>query len=297
MKVKASWICAVLLRAALIFLPTVLTGLPSASGQQPNKLAPASSLSISAKNVGSATSTNYRWTTSWGSYDRDYFTQQDIELEAHNLSSLPAKIVVEFYFVGQPEHQAEPRKLFSRRTFDIDVPPGYQKRVSLRSDVLKSNETRYVALGEQYNSGYQITGWLLQASVPNDATPFASVCSNPSWIERMDWFAPALAQFRAALPRDRSQRQNQMRSPAPVPANPSAQPDQTPPRDSITPPRPTPGNSMITLTSDVAVKLAYGQMTLRKGTRLIVVSRTQDFVSVRCGSEVVEIPVSDTQSN
>jgi len=103
-----------------------------------------------------------------------------VELEAHNLSSLPAKIVVDFYFVGQPEHQAEPRKLFSRRTFDVDVPPGYQKRVSLRSNVLKSNETRYVTLGEQYNSGYQITGWFLQASVPNPATPFASVSSNPA---------------------------------------------------------------------------------------------------------------------
>jgi len=151
----------------LFLVSSIFTGFAIAPAQQPNKLAPSSSLSISAKNVGSATSTSYHWGTSWGSYDRDFFTQQDIELEAHNLSSLPAKIVVDFYFVGQPEHQAELRKLFSKRTFDVDVPPGYQKRVSLRSDVLKSNETRYVTLMEQYNSGYQITGWLLQAGVPN----------------------------------------------------------------------------------------------------------------------------------
>ena len=295
---KASRASVVLLRMALIFLPLVLTGLPIASAQQPNKLAPASSLSISAKNVGSATSTSYHWATSWGSYDRDYFTQQDVELEAHNLSSFPAKIVVDFYFVGQPEHQAEPRKLFSRRTFDVDVPPGYQKRVSLRSDVLKTNETRYVTLGEQYNSGYHITGWFLQASVLNEATPFASVSSNPAWIERMDWFGPALAEFRAELPRGRSESRHQMRSPKPVPSKPTAQPDQTPPRASITPsPLATPNNSTIILTSDVAVKLAYGQMTLRKGTILIVVSRTQDFVSVRCGNEVIEIPVTDTRPN
>src|SRR5204863_2803821 len=253
---KPSQARAVVLRTGLIFLPIVLTGLPIASAQQPNKLAPAGSLSISAKNVGSATSTSYHWAASWGSYDRDYFTQQDVELEAHNLSSLPAKIVVDFYFVGQPEHQAEPRKLFSRRTFDVDVPPGYQKRVSLRSDVLKSNETRYVMLGEQYNSGYHITGWLLQASVPNEATPFASVSSNPAWIERMDWFAPALAEFRAELPRDRSESRHQMRSPTPVPSKPGAQSDQTLPRTSITPSRVTPSNSMVILTSDLAVKLA-----------------------------------------
>jgi hypothetical protein len=217
---------AVLRRTALIFLPSVFTGLAIASAQEPNKLAPASSLSISAKNVGSTTSTSYHWATSWGSYDRDYFTQQDVELEVHNLSSLPAKIVVDFYFVSQPEHQPEPRKLFSRRTFDVDVPPGYQKRVSLRSDVLKSNETRYVTLGEQHNSGYQITGWFLQASVPNQATPFASVSSNPAWIERMDWFAPALAQFRAEVSRDGSESRHQMRTPTPVPSEPAAQRDQ-----------------------------------------------------------------------
>ena len=296
---KASRDCAVLLRTALIFLPIILTGLMIASAQQPNKLAPASSLSISAKNVGSATSTSYRWATSWGSYDRDYFTQQDVELEAHNLSSLPAKIVVDFYFVGQPDHQPQPRKLFSRRTFDVDVPPGYQKRVSLRSDVLTSNETRYVMLGEQYNSGYHITGWLLQASVPNEPTPFASLSSNPAWIERMDWFAPALVQFRAEAPRDGSERRHcQTRTATPVPSKPATQADQAPPRASIKPsPLTTPSNSTIILTSDVAVNLAYGQMTLRKGTRLIVVSRTQDFVSVRCGNEVIEIPVSDTQPN
>src|SRR2546430_3405199 len=291
--------CPILPRMPLILVSSIFTGFAIAPAQQPNKLAPGSSLSISAKNVGSATSTTYKWSTSWGSYDRDFFTQQDVELEAHNLSSLPAKIVVDFYFVGQPEHQGEPRKLFSRRTFDVDVPPGYQKRVSLRSDVLKTNETRYVTLGEQYNSGYHITGWFLQASVLNEATPFASVSSNPAWIERMDWFGPALGQFRAELPRDGSERRHyQTRSPAPAPSKPAAQAEQTPPRASIKPsPLATPSNSTIILTSDVTVKLAYGQMTLRKGTILIVVSRTQDFVSVRCGNEVIEIPITDTRPN
>src|SRR5262249_6413546 len=112
-----------------------------------------------------------------------------------------------------------------------------------------------------------------------------------------DWFAPALTEFRTKLPRDRNESRHQTPNPTAVPSKAAAQPDQTSLRTSITPARPTPGNSMVILTSDVAVKLAYGEMTFRKGTRLIVVSRTQDFVSVRCGNEVIEIPVSDTQSN
>jgi hypothetical protein len=89
---KASRACDGLFRTASIFLLTVLPALSVASAQQPNKLALGSSLSISAKNVGSAASTSYNWATSWGSYDRDYFTRQDVELEAHNLSSLSANL-------------------------------------------------------------------------------------------------------------------------------------------------------------------------------------------------------------
>jgi hypothetical protein len=124
---KPSQASAILLRTALIFLPMVLTALPIASAQQPNKLAPGSSLSISAKNVGSATSTSYHWATSWGSYDRDYFTQQDVELEAHNLSSLPAKIVVDFYFVGQhtPKSAEKNRDRLSRMSTAIYYLPSF----------------------------------------------------------------------------------------------------------------------------------------------------------------------------
>ncbi len=77
----------------------------------------APALSVTAREIGSATSTRYKWFSYWGSYDRDSFTQQDVQIEAHNLSQVPGRIRIDFYFVGQPEHQAEPRKLFSRRTF------------------------------------------------------------------------------------------------------------------------------------------------------------------------------------
>ena len=270
-----------------------------APAEQSNKLAPASSLSVSAKTVGSSASAVYYWVTSWGSYDRDFFARQDVEIEAHNLSNLPAKIAIDFYFVGRPDLKPEPRILFSQRTFTIDVAPGYQKRVSLRSDVLTSSEQRYVALNEQHNSGYQIAGWFLQARLPNDTRTFANASSEPAWLERMGWFARALAEFHAEVPQEDSGRRDpQPRSSSPMPLKATPQAIQTPRRDSIEHgPSSTPANSTIILTSDVAVRLEYGQMTLRKGTILIVVSRTQDFVSVRCGNEVIEIPVTDTRPN
>lgn len=265
-----------------------------ATTSESQQFAPASSLSVSAKNTAAANTVLYHWVTSWGSYERDFFTQQDVEIEAHNLNRLPAKIAVDFYFIGQLDFKPEPR-LFSRRTFDIEVMPGYQKRVSLRSDILKSNETRYVALGYQYNSGYHIAGWLLQARLPTELTPFVSVSSTPTWVERMDWFAPALAEFRRQVKDDSATPNHRSQSPSPLP---SRRTDiQTPPANSVEHRPTTSSDSMIVLTSDVRVQLQYGQMTLRKGTRLIVVSRTRDFVSALCGNEAVEIPFTDTQPN
>jgi hypothetical protein len=290
MKSHTSQIC----RACTVSL--IIVGVVAAEAEQPRQLAPAGSLSISAKTVASAASALYYWVASWGSYDRDFFAQQDVEIEAHNLSRFPAKIAVDFYFVGRPEYKPEPRILFSRRSFTIDVPAAYQKRVSLKSDVLKSSEQRYVALNEQHNSGYQIAGWFLQARVPTDTRPFANASSEPAWLERMDWFLPALARFTAAVPQDGSGGPaRQLLSPSPLPSKPAAEATHTPLQDSMKKRQPTmPASPNVVLTSDVAVRLAYGQMTLRKGTKLIVVSRTQEFVSVRCGDEVIDIPVTDT---
>ena len=152
--------------------------------------------------------------------------------------------------------------------------------------------------GSGSNSGYHITGWLLQASVPNEAAPFADVSSSPAWIERMDWFAPALAQFRAQLPRDGSKRTPRRGVPRLHRQNLPRKLSKSRLGASIKPSSlATPSNSTIILTSDVAVKLAYGQMTLRKGQRLlIVVSRTR-FGLVHCGNEVIEIPITDTRPN
>jgi hypothetical protein len=273
-------------------LCAIFTGLSGAVAQQPNQLAPAASLSISAKTVGSSASALYYWVTSWGSYDRDFFARQDVQIEAHNLSNLPAKITVDFYFIGRPEHHPEPRILFSRRTFTIDVLPGYQKRVSLKSDVLRSSEQRYVALNEQYNSGYQIAGWFLQASVPNDRRVFASASSEPAWVERMDWFDSALAEFQRTSPHAKERIPPRAASTPvirPLPPNgktvQSATPDAAVPLQAIS----------VVLLSDTTVPVQYGETVIRKGTRMSFVSRDASHVYVRYGSETIPLPIGATK--
>lgn len=264
--------------ALLLAIPVVK------AGPEQNRLAPARSLSISAHEIGSAGSTSYSWATSWGSYIRDFFTQQDVLIDAHNLSSLPAKIIVDFFFVGQPEHKNEPRKLFSRRTFTIDIPPAYLNRVSLRSEVLKSNEQRYVLLGEQYNSGYHITGWFLEASVPNDTTPFTYASSNPSWVEnRTNWLNAAIAELeRAAPPAERPV--SKPPAVAPLPTTASAAPP-----SAAAAKLPTPQDAYVVTTRDVTVKLEYGEVVIRRGTRLRLVKRDASNAYVNFGNTVLPL--------
>jgi hypothetical protein len=260
---------------------------------QVKRLAPAQSLSVSAKEIGSSGAIEYRWATDYGSYDRDFFTRQDVGIEAHNLSRLPAKIVIDFFFVGQPEHQDEPRKLFSKRTFTIDVSPGYQKRVSLRSDVLKSNEQKYVLLGEQYNSGYHLAGWFLRARAFDDVKPFSYASSNPAWIERLGWFDAALVELYREAPEANNERQSSPPSPPTTVAARQAIVASEPlhPKKDVAREAP----SYVLTNVDVPLRLEYGAIVIRRGTRLRVVKRDESTVYVEFGSTLVPLSITVVQ--
>jgi hypothetical protein len=151
------------MRAPGVHLGLFATTLGFTLAASPKQFAPASSIGVSAKEIGSARNIVTRWQTSWGSFDRDYLATRDIEIEIHNLSQLPAKIAIDFYFVGRPQRLPTPHKLFSKHSFIVNIAGSGQERFSLRSDVLHSREIYYATLGENYTSGYEIEGWILFA--------------------------------------------------------------------------------------------------------------------------------------
>src|SRR5438552_19158072 len=123
------------MRAPGVHLGLLASTLCFTLAASPKQFAPASSIGLSAKEIGSARNIVTRWQTSWGSFDRDYLAARDIEIEIHNLSQLPARIAIDFYFVGRPQRLPTPHKLFSKRSFVINVPASDQERLSLKSDV------------------------------------------------------------------------------------------------------------------------------------------------------------------
>ena len=93
------------MRAPAVSLGLFATTLGFTLAASPKQFAPASSIGVSAKEIGSARNIVTRWQTSWGSFDRDYLATRDVEIEIHNLSQLPARIAIDFYFVGRPQRR------------------------------------------------------------------------------------------------------------------------------------------------------------------------------------------------
>jgi hypothetical protein len=189
------------MRAGAAYLGLFATTLGFTLAAATKQFAPASSIGVSAKEIGSARNIVTRWQTSWGSFDRAYLATRDIEIEIHNLSQLPARIAIDFYFVGRPQRLPTPHKLFSKHSYIVNVAASDQERFSLRSDVLHSREIYYAALGENYTSGYEIEGWILFARLPGQPQPFDKVSSNKAMLEHLDWFPEALRNFENATMR------------------------------------------------------------------------------------------------
>ncbi|HTE91308.1 MAG TPA: hypothetical protein VK639_20320 [Terriglobales bacterium] len=186
------------MRAPGVRLGLFATTLGFTLAASPKQFAPASSIGVSAKEIGSARNIITHWQTSWGSFDRDYLATRDVEIEIHNLSQLPARIAIDFYFVGRPQRLPTPHKLFSKHSFIVNIAGSDQERFSLRSDVLHSREIYYATLGENYASGYEIEGWILFARLPGQPQPFDKVSSSKGMPEHLDWFPEALRKFEEA---------------------------------------------------------------------------------------------------
>jgi len=277
------------------------------------QFAPASSIGVSAKEIGSARNIVTRWQTSWGSFDRDYLATRDIEIEIHNLSQLPARIAIDFYFVGRPQRLPTPRKLFSKHSFIVNVAASDQKRLSLRSDVLRSREVYYAALGENYTSGYEIEGWILFVRLPGQPHPFDKVSSNKAMLEHLDWFPNALQEFENVTHRHPNYASEIEPEPAPVPeaelsemepSTPVIVVQRTPETIATAAPVNIPAASaptqtslptiFITVTKPTKITIGRRDEIIPPGTKVQLVARASDTVQVRYKGESTFVKISST---
>jgi hypothetical protein len=278
------------------------------------QFAPAGSIGVSAKEIGSARNIVTRWQTIWGSFDRDYLATRDVEIEIHNLSQLPARIAIDFYFVGRPQRLPTPHKLFSKHTFIVNVAGSGQERFSLRSDVLHSRETYYATLGENYTSGFEIEGWILFVRLPGQPQPFDKVSSNKAMLEHLDWLPVALRNFENATNTRPNYASEIEPEPAPAPASspnemepstplivvePTPEAIETAPSVNISetsaPTRASPPPAVfITVTKPTEITIGRRDEIILPGTKVQLVARAADTVQVRYKGESTFVEISST---
>jgi hypothetical protein len=301
-------------RARAVYLGLFSTTLGFTLAAATRQFAPASSIGVSAKEIGSARNIVTRWQTSWGSFDRDYLATRDIEIEIHNLSQLPARIAIDFYFVGRPQRLPTPHKLFSKHSFIVSVAGSDQERLSLRSDVLRSREIYYAALGENYTSGFEIEGWILFVRLPGQPQPFDKVSSNKAMLEHLDWFPDALRQFENATNAHPNYAAEIEPEPAP---SPETEPGEMEPSTPVIVVQPTPetietaaavnipGTSapvrtspppaiFITVTKPTKITIGRKDEIIPLGTKVQLVARAADTVQVRYKGESTFVKISST---
>jgi hypothetical protein len=300
--------------ARAVFLCLFATTLGFTLAAATRQFAPANSIGVSAKEIGSARNIVTRWQTSWGSFDRDYLATRDIEIEIHNLSQLPARIAIDFYFIGRPQRLPTPHKLFSKHSFIVDVAASYQERFSLRSDVLHSREIYYATLGENYTSGFEIEGWILFARLPGQPQPFDKVSSNKAMLEHLDWFPEALRKFENVTNTRPNYASEIEPEPAPAPASgpnemePSmplivvqptpatmetAAPINIPDASAPTPASPPPP-IFITVSKPTKITIGRREEIIPSGTKVQLVARAADTVQVRYKGESTFVKISST---
>jgi hypothetical protein len=277
-----------------------------------SEFAPSNSIGVYAKEIGSARNIVTYWQTGW-SFDRDYFATCDIEIEVHNLSPLPARVVMDLYFVGRPSRLSLPHKLFSKRVFRVEVPPSYRTRLSLRSDVLRSREFQYAAVGQSYTSGYEIEGWILFARLPGHSAPFDKVSSNRAMLEHLDWFPEALREFNKRTHAFDDFGSEIAPEPTPSPEPNAAEPEplaplivvrpwsvEQKPSESIAsaggaPAQTSPSpNIFITVTKATKIPIGRREEIIQPGTKVQLVARASDMVQVRYKGEAVLLRLSST---
>lgn len=302
------------IRARAAYLALFATNLGFTLAASAKQFAPASSIGVSAKEIGSARNIVTHWQTSWGSFDRDYLATRDVEIEIHNLSQLPARIAIDFYIVGRPQRLPTPHKLFSKHSFILNIAGSGQERFSLRSDVLHSREIYYATLGENYTSGYEIEGWILFARLPGQPQPFDKVSSSKAMLEHLDWFPEGLQNFENATNTRPNYASEIESEPGPARAAEPTEAEPSTPLIVVEPipgkiEAPSPGNIpeasvptqaspppviFVTVTKPTKITIGRRDEIIPPGTKVQLVARAADTVQVRYKGESTFVKISST---
>jgi hypothetical protein len=134
-----------------LWIVALAVALTQADAQQP-------SARLDVKTAKTGKLLNRLWESDYGSYERDHFRTTFLDVQISTVGRVPFDAVLEVVFHGK--HPATKEQLVaSWQTTKVRVEPNNTKRFIVSSGLVKSNTTRYAALGRFYGSGTNIRAW------------------------------------------------------------------------------------------------------------------------------------------
>lgn len=176
-------------RSAIVARASDAPSLPVAALQkasmQVDKIlySPPTNLGIDVKEIGTGKGIDRTWTTSYGSYERDYYRTKGLNVSVRNVSRRETgDCEVQIYWVGRHVGTRE-LHIHHAEKLPMQLGPISSGEAVFWSPLLAANDTVYVALRRRTVAGSKIDGWLVVVS--RNGRTLAGRGSGPTYEEML----------------------------------------------------------------------------------------------------------------
>jgi hypothetical protein len=261
----------------------------------------AFALTLEANEIGTGGKNVTYWQTDWGSYDRDYNVGKRLRVLVRDISRKVSAVDVDVYFVGrlQPDNT---RFIYAHHHEAVELHGLLEVEGSVIAPDLKLSVLNLAALGQRYQSGAEIDGWIVLGTYRG--TRFGVRAANQTLLDiveangrQTESMEELIADYDRRQPHSKSRPLPKRMPPAaPRPTvnalRPQAAQSATPPAfpSATIPVMPAPPAEYVTLTRDVEIRPK--KTVIPKGSKLLVVSRGSGVVGVRFEDRLEIIPQS-----
>jgi hypothetical protein len=122
--------------------------------------ATAGSIKLQAKTSSMGRSTDKKWTTSWGSYDKDIYRGRAVDVAL--MSSTSGTCTVECYWIVAKAGERT-NTVIKDQSKSVTLTANARKMVEF-GKLFVENDTRYAALDIRDQEGYKYKGWVIRVT-------------------------------------------------------------------------------------------------------------------------------------
>lgn len=120
---------------------------------------PPTRVDIMAKSTSAGAARDKKWSTWWGSYDKEIFRERVISISLR--ASTPGNAIVETHWIGEEIETNSGNKVLEVTREPVMIPQG-QPTVIEMGNLFVENDTKFAALGIRERKGIKYAGWVVR---------------------------------------------------------------------------------------------------------------------------------------